>query len=194
MIAKLSGLIDELKPSELILDVSGVGYHLFIPFSTFEKLHGGTNVQLFVHTIHRDDQFKLYGFISENEKTLFSILLGISGIGPAMALSILSGIKPETLINAIRDEDSGVLTKIPGVGKTKAEKLIFELKRKIKKFEYMSEAFPGTSSTRNDAIEALASLGFDESKASRAVDEILDKSPDSPIENLVKESLKNISS
>ncbi len=194
MIAKLKGRVDELKPTEMILDVNGVGYHLFIPLTTYEKIQGQEEILLHVYTLHKEDQLKLFGFTTENEKQLFQILLNISGIGPAMALSILSGIKIEMLLEAVKSENASLLTKIPGVGKSKAEKLVFELKRKMKNLEAYSSSSPQKPSARNEAIEALMSLGFDEAKSSRAVDEIIDKFPDIPLENIVKNALKNLSS
>jgi len=194
MIAKLKGRIEELKPTELILDVCGVGYQVFIPFSTYDKIQGKDEIQVYIYTLHKEDQFKLFGFSSENEKQLFSILLNISGIGPAMALSILSGMEIDLLLDAVRNGNSSLLTKIPGVGKAKAEKLVFELKRKVKKLESFTSSGSRKPSVRNDAVEALASLGFDESSALRSVDEILNKFPDIPIEELIKNALKSLSS
>lgn len=194
MIAKLKGIIEELKPTELILDVQGVGYHVFIPFTTYDKIQGKNEIEIYIYTLHKEDQFKLFGFSSENEKQLFGILLNISGIGPAMALSILSSMSVNLLIDAVQNNNSQLLTKIPGVGKNKAEKLIFELKRKIKKLESFSSSNKQQPSVRNDAVEALASLGFDESTALKSVNEILNKFPDIPIEELIKNALKNLSS
>ncbi len=194
MIAKLKGKIDELKPTEMILDVNGVGYHLLIPLTTYENIQNQEDALLYVYTLHKEDQLKLFGFTSENEKQLFQTLLNISGIGPAMALSILSGIKIEMLLEAVRSENFSLLTKIPGVGKSKAEKLVFELKRKMKNLEAYSTSSSEKPSARNEAVEALMSLGFDESKSSKAVDEIIEKFPEIPLENIVKNALKNLSS
>jgi holliday junction DNA helicase RuvA len=193
MIAKLKGSIDELKPTELILDVNGVGYQVFIPFTTYEKIQGKSEIDLYIYTLHKEDQFKLFGFFSENEKQLFTILLSISGIGPSIALSILAGIDSGSLIEAVHNSNTLLLTKIPGIGKSKAEKLVFELKRKISKLESFSAPVSKNSTIRNDAIEALVSLGFDESRAAKSVNEILEKFNDIPIETLVKNALKHLS-
>jgi Holliday junction DNA helicase RuvA len=192
MIAKLTGKIDDIKPTEIILDVNGVGYRLSIPFSTYENIHGKTEISLHVFTYHREDQFRLFGFFTEDEKTLFSILLNISGIGPSMSLSILSGITIPDLILAVKNEESATLVRIPGIGKAKADKLIFELKRKMKKLEAFSVKMPQKSSFRNDAVEALISLGFDEAKSAAIVDKIIADNTDITIENLVKTALKTI--
>ncbi|MFH0975186.1 MAG: Holliday junction branch migration protein RuvA [Spirochaetota bacterium] len=194
MIAKLKGKIDELKPTELILDVNGVGYQVFIPFTTYEKIQGNNEAELFIYTLHKEDQFKLFGFYSESEKHLFSILISVSGIGPSIALSVLSGIESASLIEAVQNDNIMILTKIPGIGKSKAEKLVFELKRKIRKLDNLSVPASKNSSVRSDAVEALVSLGFDESKALKSVNEIIEKFNDIPIEALIKNALKNLSS
>jgi holliday junction DNA helicase RuvA len=193
MIAKLKGKIDELKPTELIIDVNGVGYQVFIPFTTYQKIQTQTEAELQIYTLHKEDQFKLFGFATENEKQLFSILLSISGIGPAIALSILSGIESSLLVEAVQNDNLLILTKIPGIGKSKAEKLVFELKRKIRKLENFSAPVSKNSTIRNDAIEALVSLGFEEGRALKSVNEILEKFNDIPIEALIKNALKNLS-
>jgi holliday junction DNA helicase RuvA len=192
MIAKLTGKIDDIKPTEIILDVNGVGYRLSIPLSTYENIQGKAEISLHVFTYHREDQFRLFGFFTEDEKTLFSILLNISGIGPSMSLSILSGIRIPDLIQAVKNEESAMLVRIPGIGKAKADKLIFELKRKMKKLEAFSIKVPEKSTFRNDAVEALISLGFDEAKSVAIVDKIIAENPDITIENLVKTALKTI--
>ncbi len=201
MIARLTGTIDELKPTEIILNAGGVGYLLQIPLSTFEEISALKKVTLQVYTLHREDQFRLFGFYTEKEKELFSILLGISGIGPAMALSLLSGITVNGLIEAVQSENTTTLVKIPGIGKSKAEKLIFEMKRKIKKLEKFSLATPDSSGgseplarIRGEAVEALCSLGFDEKKSTHIVDAIRKENPDASLEALIKESLKQFSS
>jgi Holliday junction DNA helicase RuvA len=194
MIAKLKGKIDELKPAELILDVNGVGYQIFISFTTYEKIQNKEIIELFIYTLHKEDQLKLFGFISENEKQLFSTLLTISGIGPTIALSILSDIESDVLLEAVQNNNILLLTRIPGIGKSKAEKLIFELKRKIRKLENYCVPVSKKTSVKNDAIEALISLGFGESDASKAVTDTIEKFDDIPIEKLIKNALKNLSS
>jgi holliday junction DNA helicase RuvA len=193
MISKIRGAIDELKPTEVVIDVSGVGYGLSIPLSTYEKIQQLNEATLYVYTHHREDQLRLFGFFTEVERNLFTILLDISGIGPAMALSILSGISINLLVESVETENAGLLMKIPGVGKAKADKLIFELKRKLKKLK----AFTGPTDERHtyktDAVEALVSLGFDETKSIRAVDEAIKNNPDASIETIIKESLKLLS-
>ncbi len=192
MIAKLKGKIDELKPTAVILDVNGVGYQLYIPLTTYEKIQREQEVTLHVFTLHKEDQMRLFGFYTEGEKEIFQLLLNISGIGPAMALSVLSGIRIDRLAESVKSENPSMLTGIPGIGKAKAEKLVFELKRKLKKLETYSGTSPQMPSVRNEAVEALMSLGFDETKASRAVDDIIGKFPEITLEHAVKNALKSL--
>jgi len=192
MISKISGLIDDLKPTEVTVSVGGVGYGLAIPLSTYEKIVGLSEVTLYVHTFHREDQLRLYGFFTEDERTVFSQLISISGIGPAVAIAVLSGVSIGRLIEAVQTDNPALLTSIPGIGKAKAEKLVFELKRRLKKIrlhERTEEAAPA----RSDALEALVTLGFDETKSARAIDAIMAEHPDYTLEALIKESLKRLS-
>lgn len=193
MIARLRGIIEDIKPTEIILDVNGVGYHVSIPLSTYDKISGQKEISLHIFTLHREDTMRLFGFYNEQEKALFSLLLNISGIGPSMALSILSGITAQELIEAVQSEDTAALVRIPGIGKNKAEKLIFELQRKSKNFASLSNDQKKAPSLKNDAIEALASLGFDEKKASSLIDRLLKENPDSSLEALVKQALRDFS-
>lgn len=190
MIAKLKGTVDEIQPTELILDINGVGYGLTIPFTTFEKLRQGHEASLYVHTIHKEDQFRLFGFFTRVEKDLFIALINVSGIGPAMAISLLSGMAPDRLIEAIRNNNLSALTRIPGIGKTKAEKLVFELKRKLPRLELIAGPASEMDSSSSDAIQALVSLGFNESESTKCVADLVSKKPEITIEEIIKEALK----
>lgn len=194
MIAKLTGKVDELKPTELIIDVNGVGYHLHIPITTYEKILSQKDITVYVYTYHKEDQLKLFGFHDEKLKSLFSILINVSGIGPSMALSILSGISPEMLTESVKTGNVNYLVKIPGIGKTKAEKLIFELKRKMKKLERFAGKNEEKSLTNHDAVEALVSLGFNETKSFEAINQIISGNANISLESLIKEGLKMLSS
>lgn len=193
MIAKITGKVEIISPSECIVEAFGVGYHLYIPFPVYESLTEGETVSLRVYTIHREDQFRLYGFRTAAEREFFSILLDISGIGPAMALAIMSGISPESFTDAVNSGRTDRLTVIPGIGKTKAEKIVFEAKRKIRRLSALSSVLPEEASLRNDAVEALVSLGYDEKKASSAVDSVQKEQPDFSLESVIKQSLKLLS-
>ncbi len=194
MIAKITGKVEIISPSECTVEACGVGYHLYIPFPVYETLKDGETVSLRVFTVHKEDQFRLYGFRTPAEREFFSILLDISGIGPAMALAIMSGISPESFTDAVNSGRTDRLTAIPGIGKTKAEKIVFEAKRKIRRLSALASALPAEDSLRNDAVEALVSLGYDEKKASAAVDAVQKENPDLSLESVIKQGLKLLSS
>ena len=194
MIGKLKGTVDEIKPTEMILDVNGVGYELAIPFSTYEKIQNEKLVTLYIHTIHKEDQFKLFGFYTKIEKDIFRSLINVSGIGPSIAISVLSGITPDRLIEAIKSQNPLLLTKIPGIGKAKAEKLVFELKRKLPHLEKISGYTGGEPHSKtSDAVDALIVLGFDEKLSLKCVNDIVKEKGDIGIEEIIKEALKMIS-
>ncbi len=190
MIGRLKGVVEELKPTEILLDVNGVGFELSIPVSTYEKIQGEGSVTLLVHTIHKEDQFRLFGFYSRTEKEIFRSLINVSGIGPAMAIAVLSGISPERLTEAVKTQNPLLLTKIPGIGKAKAEKIVFELKRKISHLEKITGPMRDVPSKTGDAVEALVALGFDENRSLKCVDEIVKAKGEIGIEDIIKEALK----
>lgn len=190
MIAKLTGKVDVLRPTELILDVHGVGYNLSIPFTTFEHIKNSTEISLFVYTLHKEDQMRLFGFHSEVEKDLFAILISVSGIGPAIALSILSSISPSRLKEAVAMEHPLLLTGIPGIGKTKAEKIVFELKRKMKNLEVITDDISPHGNAHRNAVDALITLGYDENRSVKTVNAVVNNKPDMSVEDIIKESLK----
>lgn len=190
MIGKLKGAVEDLKPTEVVIDVNGIGFELTIPFSTYEKIQGEKQTTLLVYTLHKEDQFRLFGFHSRIERDIFRSLLAVNGIGPSMAISLLSGMTPETLIDSVKNGNINALTKIPGIGKTKAEKLVFDLKRKLPQLERISGPVSAATSDRHDAVEALAALGFDENKASACVNDILKSRKDATLEEVIKEALR----
>jgi len=187
MIGFLKGTVVLLKPSEVLIDVKGVGYTLTIPFSTSERLSVSEEVFIHVHTYHREDQLKLFGFFTESEKKIFEILLKVNGIGPSMAISILSGLDIDRFADAINNSNTEILTKIPGIGKAKAEKIIFELSRKKNIFK--DHISPEIKTEKNDAIEALISLGYDEKNVSNTVSKLLEANSSSSTEELIKKAL-----
>lgn len=191
MIGRLRGTIIQSKPSELVIDVNGVGYIVSIPLTAFSANAGKENVDLYIYTHVREDQIRLFGFNTLSEKELFISLIHVSGIGPSIALSLLSGIDQETLLAAIRSGDTEPLTRVPGIGKAKAEKLIFECKRKFKGGSFET----GTPNTlARDAIEALLSLGYDEKNASTVVTALTRENPEYSLELIIKAALAKISS
>jgi len=182
MIGRLTGFIVECEPTSLLLEVGGVGYNLDIPLSTYYVLAGRNEpaVSLFVHTHVREDALQLFGFATKEERAMFEMLVGITGVGPRLALAILSGIGVEDLREAIVLQDRPRLQKIPGVGKKTAERLLLELRDKVAAMENEAAAaaeFAASSGSeeeqnrRQDALSALMNLGYSRRVASDAVDD-----------------------
>lgn len=169
MIGRLKGTLLEKAPPAILLDVSGVGYEVDVPMSTFCNLPGaGAEVTLLTHFVVREDAMLLYGFATAAEREAFRALIRISGVGPRIALAVLSGLTVEQLAGAVEAGEAGLLTRIPGIGKKTAERLILELKGKLK-----GAAFAGLSSaegaSRADIVSALGALGYSEREAMSAV-------------------------
>jgi holliday junction DNA helicase RuvA len=175
MIAHLRGRLLEKHPNRIIVDVQGVGYEAHVPLSTFyEMAEPGADITLRIHTHVREDALALYGFATLLELQLFERLIGVSGIGPKLALAVLSGIEPNELIAAVRQGNVARLTAIPGVGKKTAERIGLELKDKLAAFlpaEGTAAAAPTAGeSLRTDVLSALINLGYHRPLAERAVD------------------------
>jgi Holliday junction DNA helicase RuvA len=175
MIAFLRGRVLDKFPNRIILDVSGVGYEVHVPLSTYYEIgEAGSDVSLRVHTHVREDSLQLFGFLTPLEQLLFERLIGISGIGPKLAVSVLSGIDSRELVVAVQRADVARLTRIPGVGKKTAERIVLELKDRLKDVAPAPEAEGAQPSTgdrlRNDLISALENLGYHRPLAEKAVD------------------------
>ena len=171
MIAYVRGVLDHKEPSRLVVDVNGIGYEIFVPLSTYQKLPAlGDQVKLFTHHHVREDAVNLYGFLSSEEKEIFELVLTISGVGAKVALSILSAMTVDVFRRSIAQGDMKTLTKIPGIGKKSAERMVLELKDKIGTVHVDAEMMRvlGTESG-NDAVAALLSLGTGQSAAEYAV-------------------------
>ena len=196
MIARLSGKVLEKHPNRVIVDVSGVGYDVQVPLSTFYGCGDpGAAIALRIHTHVREDQLALYGFATDLELIMFEKLIAVSGIGPKLALSVLSGIEPRDLAGAIQRDDIARLTAIPGVGKKTAERICVELRDRLPKTIDASPASPGDS-LREDLVSALANLGYHR----QAIDKVLDKLPapasakaTARFEDVLRAALKDLS-
>jgi Holliday junction DNA helicase RuvA len=194
MIGFLRGTLLHKSPQELVLDVGGVGYRVLVPVSTFCRLGDqGAPAQLLIHTHVREDQLLLYGFATTAEIELFEKLIAVGGVGPKVALGVLSGIETDDLVNAIRANDLARLTRVPGVGKKTAERLVLELKDKLAHFKTESVEPRIESPKRSDLLSALANLGYSASEAERAASEVLKAHPDGPLGDLLREALRVIS-
>jgi Holliday junction DNA helicase RuvA len=166
MIAKLTGKIEYLKNNYAVMDVSGVGYKVSLSNYTFGKVAGTVEVSLFIHTYVREDTLALYGFLAEDELEMFELLISISGIGPKAAMGILSIATPKTIKTAILNEDPSILTKVSGIGKKTAERVILELQNKVAD---MTTGEKEEATIDSDAIEALLTMGYSVSEARDAL-------------------------
>jgi Holliday junction DNA helicase RuvA len=172
MIGRLTGRLATKTPDQILLDVAGVGYLVHIPLSTFYELPEVEKpASLWIHTHVREDALSLFGFLTERERSLFLLLLGVAGIGPKVALTVLSGIPPSELVAALRKQDVRRLVAVPGVGKKTAERMVLELSEKVAAFA--EEAPPETTAVAaEDVVSALVNLGYRRAEAERAVDGI----------------------
>jgi holliday junction DNA helicase RuvA len=175
MIAFLRGRVLEKHPNRVIVDVAGVGYDVLVPLSTFYVVgDDGSEVSLRVHTHVREDQIALFGFVTALELSMFERLIAVNGIGPKLALSVLSGIEPRDLVTAIQRADIARLTRIPGVGKKTAERIVVELRDRMPKAvesETTGVVPVATDALRDDLLSALANLGYHQ----QAIDKVLEK-------------------
>jgi Holliday junction DNA helicase RuvA len=195
VIAHLTGQLLEKHLQRLVIQVGGVGYEVHVPLSTLYAVGDpGSAVSLHVHTHVREDAIQLFGFAAPLEMTLFERLIGISGIGPKVALAVLSGIEPAELVRAIRGADLARLTSIPGVGKKTAERIVIELRDRLPPGLAPDAGMPASArDVRDDVLSALANLGYQRAAAERAIDRVIgqQKSADE-FEPLLREVLKEL--
>lgn len=197
MIGQLRGRLAEKRPNQIIVDVGGVGYLVQVPLSTYaalSELH--TEVSLLIHTHVREDALVLYGFVSAREKHFFEMLISASGVGPSLALKILSGMSVEELVPAIRAGDLARLTRISGVGRKTAERIVVELKDKLDAVAVEVAERPAASSPAGveaDVVSALVNLGYDGRIAGKAVEEARHEAGSANFEKLLRAALLALS-
>jgi len=192
MIGYLTGKVISLKPTHLLVDVNGVGYSVHISLTTFEEITDKEIVSLFIHTNVKEDSITLYGFFTEAEKQMFELLISVSGVGPKIGLSILSGIRVDDLRYALQSGDVSRIVAVPGIGKKTAERLTLELRNKVADIVEQEGTTPAPS-IRTEAVSALSTLGYNLKQSEKAVREILTEKPDIDIEELLKEALTFLS-
>lgn len=199
MIGYLQGNILKATPERLLLDVQGVGYEVHVPLSTWYEIEkragGGTGgkVALYIHTQVREDEIALFGFWTEREKALFEKLIGVGGIGPRLARVILSGMAPDDLLGAIASGDLGRLGTIPGVGKKTAERMVLELRDKMRELAAELPEKAAAQPADQDVVSALVNLGYKAAQAERAVADARREKPDSAFHDLLRASLHRLS-
>ena len=196
MIGYLQGSLLKAAPDRLLLDVQGVGYEVHVPLSTFyeiEKRGGTGRVALFIHTQVREDEIALFGFWTEREKALFEKLIAVGGIGPRLARVILSGMAPDDLLGAIASGDIARLSTIPGVGKKTAERMVLELKDKMRELATELPEKAAAAPADQDVVSALVNLGYKAAQAERAVADARREKPDAAFHDLLRASLHRLS-
>jgi Holliday junction DNA helicase RuvA len=206
MIAHLSGTLLSKEPNSVIVEVGGVGYEVTIPISTFYDLEDpGSNVKLRIYTHVREDALQLYGFKTLRERELFMRLISVTGIGPKLGITLLSGMSADEMIASIRTNNLARLTLIPGVGRKTAERLVMELRDKVASLSSAeleeelggaAAAASGTLATedsmRSDVLSALLNLGYQRGSAEKAVTSALDEGGDISVESILRRSLRKL--
>jgi len=198
MIAFLHGRVLDKQPTRIILDVQGVGYEVHVPLSTYYDVGDvGTEIALRIHTHVREEALQLYGFLTVLEQQLFERLIATSGIGPKLAVSVLSGIEPRDLVTAIQRSDIARLTGIPGIGRKTAERIVLELKDRLAQIAVpvgvdAPEAALSNERLRDDVLSALQNLGYHRPSAEKAVDAMLATTSASTFEQALKAALREL--
>jgi holliday junction DNA helicase RuvA len=195
VIAHLRGRLLRKTPQEVVVEAGGVGYRVAIPVSTFYRLgEEGAEVSLRVHTHVREDALALFGFLTAHEQEVFERLIQVAGVGPKLAVNILSGIEAAELASALRGSDLARLTRIPGVGKKTAERLVVELKDKMPPaVAPEAEETPAGATPKEDLLSALAHLGYSRAEAERGVDRALREDGAGRFEDLLRRALQIVS-
>ncbi|MBZ5658967.1 MAG: Holliday junction branch migration protein RuvA [Acidobacteriia bacterium] len=196
MIAQLRGTLEDKRPNQVLVDVGGVGYLVHVPLSTFYALGDlHSNVTLLIHTQVREDAISLYGFLSSREKHLFELLISASGVGPVLALKILSGMSVDDLVPAVRNGDLARLTRIPGVGRKTAERMVVELRDKLAAMETPGDARQPitTAGAADDVVSALLNLGYEQRTAEQAVERARKDGAKETFEDLLRATLQQLS-
>lgn len=196
MIGWLKGkIIDKQQPGKLVLNVGGVGYDVETSLPSFFEVEQITDdISLHIHTLVREDAFILYGFVTLEERSLFRALIRVNGVGAKLAIAILSSIRPDEFIQCIRQENASVLTKLPGIGKKTAERLVVEMKDRLDNLDYFSE-IPSPQAAqalghRDEAIKALQALGYKPQEANQVIKTLDDGQKTS--EQLIREGLQSL--
>ena len=194
MIEYIKGEVEELSPTQLIMECSGIGYELNISLTTYSAFNGQKAGKIFVYEVIREDAHLLFGFATREERELFLLLTSVSGVGPNTARMILSSLPPSELINVIASGDDVSLTSVKGIGSKTAQRIVVDLRNKVKTVDNTGvknrSVTGGRSDTAEGAIAALIMLGFQKAASQKTVDSILKKSPSTSVEQVIKDALK----
>jgi len=193
MIAHLQGKLVEKSPTHVVIDCGGVGYHVNISLHTFSLLPATDFIKLFTHLQIKEDAHTLFGFVEKSEREIFKLLLSVSGIGASIARTMLSSLDPKQITNAIGSGDLVTIQSIKGIGSKTAQRVILDLKEKVLKLYDLDEVSMSQSNTnRDEALSALEVLGFVRKASERIVEKIVKEAPDSSVEYIIKQALKNL--
>ncbi len=194
MIYSLKGIVQELNPTSVVIDVNGVGYFVGISLQTSEKLVLGKETFLNIQQIIREDAHLLFGFSTVLEKEMFNLLISVNGVGPVSAIIMLSSLSLEEISTAILSDNSTLLQKVKGIGAKTAERIIVDLRDKVQKFTISDEIITtfAYNKTKEESLSALEVLGIPKKTSEKIADRILKQNPDVSVEDLVKQILKNI--
>ena len=193
MITHLRGRLVEKNPTYAIVECNGVGYFLNISLYTFSNLLDAESVMLYTHLAIREDAHILFGFADKTEREVFRLLISVSGVGPGTARTMLSSMNPEQIQNAIASGDVAVIQSVKGIGAKTAQRVIVDLKDKILTTYQLSEHYVKTNNTiKEEALSALEVLGFTRKQVDKLVQKIIQESPETSLENIIKQALKNL--
>lgn len=187
MIGFLTGKLISSKPTQILLDVNGVGYLINISITTFEKISEKETASLFIHTSVKEDSITLFGFFTQSEKEMFELLISISGIGPKVSLGILSGIAVDDLKDAIENGNVSRLIAIPGIGRKTAERVVLELRNKVDSIK--ADGLIKEASAKDEAVSALATLGYQRQTSEKIVRDLLSENQNYSLEELIRKAL-----
>jgi Holliday junction DNA helicase RuvA len=193
MITHIQGKMVEKNPDHVVVECSGLGYHVNISLQTFSNIPDQENLKLYTHLVIREDAHILYGFYSKTEREIFKMLISVSGVGPSIAMTMLSSMDTEEIQQAIGSENISKIQSVKGIGLKTAQRVIVDLKDKILKTYEISEELPSSNNTiKIEALSALEVLGFSRKKIEKVIQVILQNSPDISLEELIKQALKNL--
>src|SRR6187402_906601 len=193
MIAHIQGKLVEKSPTDVVIDCGGVGYHVNISLHTYSLLPKSDFIKLYTHLQIKEDAHTLFGFVEKSEREIFRLLLSVSGIGASIARTMLSSLDPKQITNAIASGDVSTIQSIKGIGSKTAQRVILDLKEKVLKLYDLDEVSMSQSNTnRDEALSALEVLGFVRKTSERVVEKIVKEAPDSSVEYIIKQALKNL--
>ena len=193
MITHIKGRLVEKSPTSVVIECNGIGYMINISLNTFSQIPDNENLKLFTHLHVKEDSHTLYGFFSIKERQIFRLLISVNGIGPSIARTMLSSISPDQIIDAISRENVSLIQSVKGIGSKTAQRVIIDLHDKILKVYELDEGFASLNNTnKEEALSALEVLGINKKSSERLVDQIVLDNPDVSVEDIIKETLKNL--